>query len=131
MLLIFMLLILSPSVRDFYDLHSFFLSQGNLVLVRDFNCTYSELDRFNLKTYFSGLKVHLPALKSDFCLASLTSGVSVIHVIGPIPGPLSPCRRLLSLIVFFISRSLVSSVFSCDIRPCDFSDMILLIWLFL
>ena len=100
--------------------HTFFLSQGALILGGGFNYIDSNLDRLNIKSYFNADKRSLAALKSDFCL------VDVFRKLNPKAISFTWSNKDFSqashLGRFLISSSLLQSVRDNKCFPCPLSD---------
>lgn len=112
----------APSDRKtfFERLHSYFFSQGDLIIGGDFNCCDSALDKLHSNDVSSADKNILSALKSDFSLVDVwrkrnSRGISFTWY-NSNKTQASRTDR------FLISKSLFTGVRTNEVLPCTFSD---------
>ena len=104
----------------FEQLHDFFLSQGDLLIGGDFNCTDNVLDKFHSNVVVSTDKNSFKSLMNDFSLVDTwrrrnPRGTSFTWY--------NSDHTLASRIDrFLISKSLFPRICSNKILPCSFSD---------
>ena len=103
-----------------FNLHSFFLSQGLLVIGGDFNCINNILDKFNCSVVPSADKTSLVTLMGDFSLIDVwrKQNPRKVSFTWSNSDRTQPSR----IDRFFIAKSLFSKGFSCEILPCVLSD---------
>ena len=104
----------------FENLHNYFISQGDLIVARDFNCVGNVLDRLHFANSSLPDKKHLHTLLSDFSLIDIwhkknRRGTSFTWS----NADYSQASRLDR---FLISSGLFKSVFPNKVLPCTFSD---------
>ena len=104
----------------FCDLHSYFLSQGLLIIGGDFNCIDNVLDKLNCSTVPTADKASLVTLMSDFSLVDVwrKQNPRVISFTWSNSDRTQASR----IDRFFVAKSSFNRVSSCQILPCLLSD---------
>ena len=107
--------------KAFFELlHHYFLSQGDYIVVGDFNCVDRAIDKFHSDQFHSSDKTSLAALKADFRL------VDVYRKLNPhgisFTWSNSSNSQASRLDRFFISQPVLNGVCSNQVLPCPFSD---------
>ena len=105
----------------FQNLHEFFFTGFELINGGDFNCIDSQKDKYsgNFDTGFV-VKQKLSKLKSDFYLTDIwrKKNPRIIQFTWMNANATIACR----LDKFLISKNLMQSTRSCEIKPCHYSD---------
>lgn len=112
--------VISDRKAFFENLHDYFISQGDLIIGGDFNCVDSASDKLHSDDVHSSDKLSISSLKSNFLLTDVWRKRNPRAI--SFTWSNSDNTQASRIDRFFVSKSLLCKVSSCNIFPCVFSD---------